>query len=138
MTKNKINKAVTLTLTGIMAVSSLQVTTIHASDVQNVNLETNVKAVDGSVLTPEKGYTFLSAVKSENAVKQTGNIVDIAYVNGEKTRLTFLEETLFRLDMEPDGESFQEYATPNNAEHIGCIQQQDDASSEYSKLHPSS
>lgn len=85
---------------------------------------------------PKNGYTFVSAPISEPVVEN--NTVTINHVNGEKTRITFLENNLFRLDMEPDGkdESFKEYATPNNSNHTGRIVQQSDSSSEYSKPTP--
>ena len=85
----------------------------------------------------KNGYTFVSAPSSEPVVEH--NIVTISHVNGEKTKITFLENNLFRLDMEPDGndESFKEYATPNDSSHTGRIVQQSDNSNEYTKPTPS-
>lgn len=83
---------------------------------------------------PQSGYQFLSPVASLPNVE--GNIVNISHTAGEKTRLTFLEDNLFRLDMEPDGTNFQDYPSPNQPTHTGRIVQQPDQSNEYTKPTP--
>lgn len=117
---------------GVTAMASPVRVFANTEPVQTKN--TTVKKETANV--PKNGYTFVSAPISEPVVEN--NTVTINHVNGEKTRITFLENNLFRLDMEPDGkdESFKEYATPNNSNHTGRIVQQSDSSSEYSKPTP--
>lgn len=117
---------------GMTAMASPVCIFANTEPVQTKN--TTVKKETTNV--PKNGYTFVSAPISEPVVEN--NTVTINHVNGEKTRITFLENNLFRLDMEPDGkdESFKEYATPNNSNHTGRIVQQSDSSSEYSKPTP--
>lgn len=117
---------------GVTAMASPIRVFANTEPVQTKN--TTVKKETANV--PKNGYTFVSAPVSEPVVEN--NTVTINHVNGEKTRITFLENNLFRLDMEPDGkdESFKEYATPNNSNHTGRIVQQSDSSSEYSKPTP--
>ncbi len=92
----------------------------------------------------------MSAPQTANAADFTGslgmvtsvvkgssdNIVDITFTGSGggtvKGRITFLEEGIFRYNVDPSGE-FSEYATPNNTSHIARIQQQPDNSDEYSK-----
>ena len=117
---------------GVTAMAAPVRVSANTQPIQSKN--TTVKKETTNVA--KSGYTFVSAPASEPVVEN--NIVTITHVNGEKTRITFLENNLFRLDMEPDGkdEDFKEYATPNNPEHTGRIVQQNDASSEYSKPTP--
>lgn len=104
---------------GVTAMASPVRVFANTEPVQTKN--TTVKKETANV--PKNGYTFVSAPVSEPVVEN--NTVTINHVNGEKTRITFLENNLFRLDMEPDGkdESFKEYATPNNSNHTGRIVQ---------------
>ena len=132
----KMNKAAIIAMTGVMAASSVQTATIFAND--NVSATQNVKQKkSNSELQPKPGYTFLSSVASLPVVDK--NVVTIDYVNGEKAKVTFLENGLFRLDIEPDGKdsSFKEYAEPNSKDHKGTIVQQSDNSDEYVKPTPS-
>ena len=117
---------------GVTAMAAPVRVSANTQPIQSKN--TTVKKETTNVA--KSGYTFVSAPASEPVVEN--NIVTVTHVNGEKTRITFLENNLFRLDMEPDGkdEDFKEYATPNNPEHTGRIVQQNDASSEYSKPTP--
>lgn len=134
--KKNINKAMTMTMVGLMSATSITTTQIKANETRNVQKdEKNTEKSGDERFTPKAGYTFLSAVKN---VGQADNIVTIDYVNGEKTRITFLENNLFRLDMEPEGkdENFKDYADPNSKDHTGRIVQQKDDSNEYSKPNP--
>lgn len=126
----------TLTMVGLMSATSLSTTQIKAKAVDPITKKEAKEVVNGDkVLIPKAGYTFLSAVKS---VDKVDNIVTINYVNGEKAKLTFLDNNLFRLDMEPSGkdEDFKDYADPNSKDHTGRIVQQKDNSNEYSKPSP--
>ena len=49
-----------------------------------------------------------------------------------KGRITFLEETIFRYDVEKTG-NFREYALPRDEAHTAKIQQRPDGSEEYTK-----
>ena len=52
---------------------------------------------------------------------------------GVTAQLTFLEDGIFRYNVDPSGE-FSKYATPKSQAHVGRIQQYSDDSSNYS--HP--
>lgn len=74
-----------------------------------------------------------TALGAITEIKKTGkNTVEITYENGYKGKFTFLENGIFRFNVDPEGK-FEQYATPNNKEHTGKIQQQPDDSAEYSK-----
>ena len=60
------------------------------------------------------------------------NIVIVTFNGGVKAKLTFLEDGIFRYNVDPSGE-FSEYAKPRQSSHKGRIQQYPDSSSEYSK-----
>lgn len=131
----KMNKAAIIAMTGVMAASSIQTSTVFAND--NVSATQDVKQKkSNSELQPKPGYTFLSSVASLPVVDQ--NVVTVDYANGEKAKVTFLENDLFRLNIEPDGKdsSFKEYAEPNSKDHKGTIVQQSDNSDEYAKPTP--
>ncbi len=138
MSKKNLNKATLLAISGIMAASSIQVSPVLATDnVKDSKEQLNKKENQGAnEIKPKPGYTFLSKVSAVPTVKN--NVVTIDYVNGEKAQITFLENGLFRFNMEPDGKasSFKEYAEPNSSDHKGTIVQQNDKSSEYSKPTP--
>lgn len=83
-----------------------------------------------SVKAAETGQT-LSSVKSAAA---DGNVVEISFNDGEiKAKITFLEDDIFRYNVDPSGE-FSEYATVNNASDTAKIPQYPDSSDEYT--HP--
>lgn len=77
-------------------------------------------------------YKILGAVTD---VEKEGNIVYVTYAGGEKTKITFLENDIFRFNMDPNGD-FAEYPTPNSKDHTATIVQQSDDSDEYSKPVP--
>lgn len=87
----------------------------------------NIKAVED-----ESGYTALESITD---LKQEGNVINITYRGGEKSKITFLEEDIFRFQMEPTGE-FSEYPEPANKNHAAKITQQPDSSNEYTKPKP--
>ena len=65
-------------------------------------------------------YKLLGAVTD---VEKEGNIVYVTYAGGEKTKITFLENDIFRFNMDPNGD-FAEYPTPNSKDHTATIVQQ--------------
>lgn len=71
-------------------------------------------------------------LKSVENVKVDGNVATIQYNDGLVGKITFLEDTIFRLHIDPEGK-FDEYATPNSTSHTGRIQKQKDSSSDYAK-----
>lgn len=67
----------------------------------------------------------------------TENVVEVTFQGGDgadvKGRITFLEEGVFRYNVDPTG-TFDEYAVPRQADHVAHIQAQPDSDSSYS--HP--
>lgn len=94
------------------------------------------RVAKNEALQPKSGYTFIGAPVAMPEVQN--NIVTVRYANGEKSKITFLENNLFRFDMEVDGQdgSFKDYADPNDVSHTGRIVQQPDSSDEYTKPTP--
>lgn len=78
-----------------------------------------------AIATPLKGVD--SATVSQSA----SNVVDIDFADGIKGRITFLEDGIFRYNVDPKGE-FSEYATPRSKSHTAKIQAQPDTSDTYS------
>ncbi|WP_282195534.1 discoidin domain-containing protein [Thomasclavelia cocleata] len=72
---------------------------------------------------------------SVSDVTQDGNKVYITYEGGEETKITFLEDNLFRFNMDPDGD-FSDTPEPRSNSHKGVITQQSDESNEYKKPTP--
>ena len=77
---------------------------------------------------------FAGQLTSVESVKKgdADNIVIVTFNGGVKAKLTFLENGIFRYNVDPSGE-FSEYANPRQSSHKGRIQQYPDSSSEYSK-----
>lgn len=74
-----------------------------------------------------------AALGAITKVEKTGkNKIVITYENGYQGQITFLENGIFRFNIDPSGK-FDQYATPNSKDHIGKIQQQPDDSDEYTK-----
>ena len=136
MSKKNLNKATLLAISGLMAASSVQATPVFANETTDNNKEVSKKSQKESTLKPKSGYTFLSKVAQAPTVHN--NVVTIDYANGEKAKVTFLEDGLFRFNMEIDGKSgsFKDYAEPNDKSHKGTIVQQGDESKEYAKPTP--
>ncbi len=74
----------------------------------------------------------LSCAESVRKDSSHGNIVYIDFNDNIRGKLTFLEERIFRYDVDPGG-VFGSYAVPKDEEHTAKIQQQPDESEEYSK-----
>lgn len=132
MKRKTVNKAIVLSTTAAMAAGSTTIGVLADSvTATSVKKDTIKDQTAVNILKPKSGYTYLSSVAS--AAKQD-NIVTVTYENGEKAQIIFLENNLFRFDMEPDGksDSFKDYATPNNSEETGRIIQQKDDSSVFS------
>ena len=77
---------------------------------------------------------FAGQLTSVESVKKgdADNIVIVTFNGGVKAKLTFLEDGIFRYNVDPSGE-FSEYAKPRQSSHKGRIQQYPDSSDEYSK-----
>ena len=76
------------------------------------------------------GYTKIGGVES---YKESDNKVTIKMTTGEQIRVSFLDNQVFRLYMDPEGK-FQEDPTPNGKDHITKII--DKAEDEYEKVTP--
>lgn len=87
-------------------------------------------SINMMTIQAEEAETALGAITSIE--KEGKNAVLITYENGYKGKLTFLENGIFRFNVDPSGK-FDQYAVPNNKEHTGTIQQQPDTSDEYTK-----
>lgn len=76
---------------------------------------------------------FTGELAAVDSAEAKGNIVDISFNGGSvKGRITFLENGIFRYNVDPTGE-FEQYAKPNSSSHVARIQQQPDDSEEYTK-----
>ena len=53
--------------------------------------------------------------------KKDGNDVYLSFGSGQKARITFLNEDVFRIDVEPKGEKFEEYPEPMDSTHTTTI-----------------
>ncbi|WP_158554141.1 TIM-barrel domain-containing protein [Absiella sp. AM54-8XD] len=78
----------------------------------------------------EDAETQLGSIIDVKKVEK--NIVEITYQNGYKGRVTFLENGIFRFNVDPSGK-FEQYATPNSKSHKATIQTKSDESDDYSK-----
>lgn len=74
----------------------------------------------------------LSGIESVRKDSDRGNIVYIDFNDNIRGKLTFLEERIFRYDVDPGG-VFGSYAVPRDEGHTAKIQQQPDESQAYSK-----
>lgn len=81
----------------------------------------------------ESSFKGVLASVDSVTVGKDKNIVDISFNGGKvKGRITFLEDGIFRYNVDPSGE-FSEYATPRSQSHKATIQAQSDDSNVYSK-----
>ena len=109
----KTRKAGALLLAGAMTVSTLAYA-----------VPATVQAADG----------FAGVLSKVDSVKADGNIVEISFNDGAvKGRITFLENGVFRYNVDPSGE-FSEYAKVRGGyPDTGKIQAQPDDSDRYTK-----
>ena len=75
----------------------------------------------------------LTEVKSVEVDKDNQNIVWVTFNDAVKGKLTFLDDGIFRYNVDPSGD-FSKYATPRSNNHKGRIQQFPDESNAYE--HP--
>lgn len=74
----------------------------------------------------------LSGIESAQKDLSRGNIVYIVFKENITGKITFLEEKIFRYDVDPSGE-FPHYAVPRDEMHTAKIQQYPDESDAYTK-----
>lgn len=85
---------------------------------------------------PVFGATYSGALKSVEAAAPAapdGNVVDITFNDDVHGRITFLDNGIFRYNVDPKGE-FSEYAAPRGRDHTAKIPAQPDSSGAYE--HP--
>ena len=82
----------------------------------------------------EKNRGFCGPLTGVKAVEkgEEGHIVWLTFEENIKGKLIFLEETIFRYDVDPSG-AFESYAAPREKEHTAKIQQCPDESDFYTK-----
>lgn len=112
MNKRNFHKISVLSLTAMMALSTVSTSMIGLSAKNALSNEVSSYATDAA------GYNVLGAVTSATV---DGNKVDLTIQTGEKIRFTFLEENVFRMYMAPEGEDFREYPTANSSDHTATI-----------------
>ena len=71
----------------------------------------------------QTGYEVLGSVES---VSVTDNKVTLTHSDGNKTRISVIDENLFRYYVDINDSDFQEYPTPNKKEHRANIVVNDD------------
>ena len=99
--------------------------------------------VRGSAVIATAALSLALAVPAQAApltgvkgAKADNNVVTVTFQQGDHEvtgKITFLEDDIFRYNVDPSGE-FGEYAKPKNKAHTAKIQAQPDSSSKYS--HP--
>lgn len=81
-----------------------------------------------------KAASFNGTLSTADSASADGNVVQVSFNGGEvKAKITFLEDDIFRYNVDPSGE-FSEYATANNGSDTAKIPQYPDSSDNYS--HP--
>ena len=75
----------------------------------------------------------LAGVESAVVNAERNYVVDVNFADGIKGKITFLEDGIFRYNIDPSGE-FSAYAAPRDEAHAARIQAQPDASEKYA--HP--
>ncbi len=89
----------------------------------------------GTNLTVSKAASYVGQLKTvDSAVidQNNKNIVYVAFNDGVGAKITFLEDGIFRYNVDPTGE-YSEYCVANSSTHMGRIPQYPDSSNEYSK-----
>ncbi len=74
----------------------------------------------------------LGGVTSAGLDPVKSNVIRLRFQNGSSGKITFLEENIFRYDVDPEGE-FASYAKPADEKHTARIQQWPDDSAAYTK-----
>ena len=77
--------------------------------------------------------TPLAGVKDVAVNKTDDYVVDVTFEGNVKGRITFLDDGIFRYNVDPSGQ-FSAYAQPRSSAHVARIQAQPDASDAYA--HP--
>lgn len=75
----------------------------------------------------------LAGVESAAVNAERNYVVDVNFADGIRGKITFLEDGIFRYNIDPSGE-FSAYAAPRDEAHAARIQAQPDASKKYA--HP--
>ena len=86
-----------------------------------------------ALATMAHGQTYvgsISSVTSAAVSEDEPNVVNIVFNDGIEGKITFLDDGVFRYNVDPTGE-FSEYATPRDASHTAKIQAQPDDSDKY-------
>ncbi|MDO4595852.1 MAG: glycoside hydrolase family 31 protein, partial [Coriobacteriaceae bacterium] len=89
-------------------------------------------ALSLTLAAPAAQAVQLSGVQSAQ-VASDGYTVDVTFANNLKGKITFLDDGIFRYNVDPSGE-FSAYAKPKDKKHAAKIQAQPDTSKKYS--HP--
>lgn len=112
----KLNRVLMVTLSLAMALSTL---TVFSS----AKVSANSSSYRG----------LLTEVKSAVVDENNKNIVYVTFNDDVTAKITFLEDGIFRYNVDPSG-TFSKYATPRSSAHTAKIQQYPDESGQYS--HP--
>ncbi|MEG1476083.1 MAG: alpha-glucosidase domain-containing protein, partial [Longicatena sp.] len=120
-------KIAMLTLSSVVA-SNFVMPTTHAYAQNLVANADQVESIEDNSVKAE--YTQIGGVES---VKKSGNKVTMKLTTGEQIRVSFLDDQVFRVYMDPKGE-FQEEPTPNGKDHVTKII--DKSEDEYKKVKP--
>lgn len=84
-------------------------------------LPTVVNAMEGNRIESAAAVNeALNTIGTIAKIKQEDSNVYLDLSTGEKIKISFLKETLFRLHLDPTG-AFPEYPTPNNKDHTTTI-----------------
>lgn len=74
----------------------------------------------------------LSSVEAVQVSANSKNVVDVTFNDGVQGKITFLEDGIFRYNVDPTGE-FSAYAAARSEDHVAMIQAQPDTSDAYAK-----
>lgn len=77
----------------------------------------------------------LKGVESASVNADKEYVVDVVFADGIKGKITFLDEDIFRYNVDPANE-FSEYAKPRSQSHVGRIPAQPDSSNRYKHTKP--
>lgn len=120
MANKKIKKLGTAAIAATMVVPTI---TDGLMNLSAKEVKTEKDDVQSQLPPVKDGYTYLSKVVD---CKTEGNKVTFTMEQGERLRLTFLENNVFRMYMAAPGKDFQEDPTPNSPEHTATIRAKTD------------